>query len=34
MNSAVTGEAAALSIGLIMAGSFNDVVIQELLKFA
>jgi len=27
MNSAVTGEAAALSIGLVMAGSFNDGVI-------
>lgn len=34
VNSAVIGEAAAISIGLIMAGSADDKVIQDLIKFA
>lgn len=32
-NGAVTGESAALAIGLVMAGTNNENAITELLKF-
>ena len=33
INNAVTGEAAALAIGLVMAGTSNETAIAELLNF-
>jgi hypothetical protein len=33
INNAVTGESAALSIGLVMAGTNNENAISELIKF-